>query len=70
MKIEELKNFKHIPDDDLDRDSLVDISNIDVRCDLPPNERMEQVLEKMKNPFAFKVGKYVVKTTFDYEIGH
>ncbi len=23
----------------------------------------------MKNPFAFKVGKYVVKTTFDYEEG-
>lgn len=62
MKIEELKNFKHIPEEELDRDSLVDISTIDVRCDLPPNE-------KMKNPFAFKVGKYVVKTTFDYEEG-
>ena len=69
MKIEELKNFKHIPEEEFDRDSLVDISTIDVRCDLPPNERMEQVLEKMKNPFAFKVGKYVVKTTFDYEEG-
>ena len=30
---------------------------------------MEDVLEKMKNPFAFKIGKYVVKTTFDYEEG-
>ena len=69
MKIEELKNFKHIPEEELDRESLVDISTIDVRCDLPPNERMEEVLEKMKNPFAFKVGKYVVKTTFDYEEG-
>ena len=56
MKIEELKNFKHIPEEELDRDSLVDISTVDVRCDLPPNERLEEVLEKMKNPFAFKVG--------------
>ena len=63
MKIEELKNFKHIPEEELDRDSLVDISTIDIRCDLPPKERMEDVLEKMKNPFVFKVGKYVVKTT-------
>ena len=69
MKIEELKNFKHISEEELDRDSLVDISNIDIRCDLPPKERMEDVLEKMKSPFAFKIGKYVVKTTFDYEEG-
>ena len=69
MKIEELKNFKHISEEELDRDSLVDISNIDIRCDLPPKERMEDVLEKMKNPFAFKVGKYVVKTTFSNEEG-
>ena len=69
MKIEELKNFKHIPEEEFDRDSLVDISNIDIRCDLPPKERMEDVLEKMKNPFAFKIGKYVVKTTFEDETG-
>lgn len=36
MKIEELKNFKHISEEELDRDSLVDISTIDIRCDLPP----------------------------------
>ena len=46
MKIEELKNFKHIPEEELDRDSLVDISTIDIRCDLPPKERMEDVLKK------------------------
>ena len=69
MKIEELKNFKHTSEDEFDRDSLVDISTIDARCDLPPNERMEEVLEKMKNPFAFKVGKYVVKTSFADETG-
>ena len=70
MKIEELKNFKHISEEELDRESLVDISTIDIRCDLPPKERMEDVLKKMKNPFAFKIGKYVVKTTFDYEEGY
>ena len=63
MRIEELKNFKHISDEEIDRDSLVDVSNVDIRCDLPPKERMEDVLEKMKNPFIFKIGKYVVKTT-------
>ena len=31
MKIEELKNFKHIPEEEFDRDSLVDISNIDIQ---------------------------------------
>ena len=69
MRIEELKNFKHISDEEIDRDSLVDVSTVDIRYDLPPKERMEDVLKKMKNPFAFKIGKYVVKTTFDYEEG-
>ena len=32
-------------------------------------KKMEEVLEKMKNPFAFKIGKYVVKTTFEDETG-
>ena len=63
MRIEELKNFKHISDEEIDRDSLVDVSTVDIRYDLPPKERMEDVLEKMKNPFVFKIGKYVVKTT-------
>ena len=63
MWIEELKNFKHISDEEIDRDSLVDVSTVDIRYDLPPKERMEDVLEKIKNPFVFKIGKYVVKTT-------
>ena len=69
MRIEELNNFKDIPVDEIDESELVDIRNIKIRTDLPPKERMEELLKIMKNPYVFKVGKYVVKTKFADENG-
>ena len=68
MKIEELDNFKDIPIDEIDETELVDIRTLEIRTDLPPKERMEDIL-KMKNPYIFKVGEYVVKTKFAGEDG-
>ena len=69
MKIEELDNFKDIPIDEIDENELVDIRTLEIRTDLPPKERMEDILKKMKNPYIFKVGEYVVKTKFAGEDG-
>lgn len=69
MKLEELENFKHIPIDEIDEDTLVDIRTVNIRTDLPPKERMEELLKTMKNPYFFKVGKYIVKATFADENG-
>ena len=69
MKIEDFENFKNIPIDEIDENELVDIRTIEVRTELPLKERMEDVLKKMKNPYFFKVGKYVVKSKFADENG-
>ena len=64
MRIEELNNFKDIPIDEIDESELVDINEVDVRMDLPPIERLKHTLDQIKNPYFFKVGKYIVKSTF------
>lgn len=69
MKIEDFDDFKDIPIDEIDENELVDIRTLEIRTDLPPKERMEDILKKMKNPYIFKVGEYVVKTKFAGEDG-
>lgn len=69
MRIEDFEKFKHMSIDEIDENELVDIRTIEVRTDLPPKERMEDVLSKIKNPYFFKIGKYVVKSTFADENG-
>ena len=48
MKIEDLDNFKDIPIDEIDENELVDIRTLEIRTDLPPKERMEDILKKKK----------------------
>lgn len=69
MRIEDLDCFKDIPIDEIDESELVDIRTIKIRTDLPPKERMEELLKVMKSPYVFKVGKYVVRTKFAGEEG-
>ena len=69
LRIEDLDCFKDIPIDEIDESELVDIRTIKIRTDLPPKERMEELLKVMKSPYVFKVGKYVVRTKFAGEEG-
>ena len=48
MKIEDFDEFKDIPIDEIDECELVDIRTLEIRTDLPPKERMEDVLKKTK----------------------
>ena len=50
--------------DEIDESELIDINDVDVRMDLPPKERLKYTLDQVKNPYFFKVGKYIVKSTF------
>ena len=47
-----------------DRAELRDIENVILRSDLPPQERLENYIEQIGNPYCFKCGKYVVKLSF------
>ena len=60
-----LQEMKNIDIRDIDRNKVVDISEVKVNMDLPKEERMMDVIKQMNgNPYFFKVGKILVKTSF------
>ena len=62
--MKEFEKYKNMPFDEIDESELVDIKDVDVRMDLLPKERLKYTLDQVKNPYFFKVGKYIVKSTF------
>ena len=69
MDMKEFEKYKNMSIDEIDESELVDISDVDVRMDLPPKERLKYTLDQVKNPYFFKVGKYIVKSTFSEDSG-
>lgn len=61
MSIEDMKN---VDVRTVDRDSLVDVTQIKIDDSLPPKERAEEFLRQIKNPYCFRVGKVVVKNVY------
>ena len=61
MSIEEMKN---VDVRTVDRDSLVDINEIEIDDSLPPKERAAEFLRQIKNPYCFRVGTVVVKNVY------
>lgn len=50
--------------DSIDRDSLVDIRDVEVKSELPVYERMIDYIQQIGNPYCYRHGKYVVKISF------
>ena len=69
MRTEQFEKLKNMSIDEIDERELVDIKAVEVRMDLPPKERLKHTLDQVKNPYFFKVGKYVVKSTFSEDSG-
>ena len=61
MTIEEMKD---VDVRTVDRDALADISGMEIDMSLPREERCRQFLEKVRNPYCYKVGDVVVKVRF------
>lgn len=61
MTLDEMKN---VDVRTVRREDLVDIRDVHIDQDLPKEERIRQFVEQIKNPYCFKVGNVVVKTTF------
>ena len=45
-------------------DTLVDINDISVNKDLPKPERIKEYIRKIKNPYCFKCGNFVVTAKY------
>jgi hypothetical protein len=59
-----LEQMKSVDIRTVDRDSLVDASDLLVDIDLPKKERMMSVKNYLGNPYCFKCGKIIVKLEY------
>lgn len=61
MTIEEMKA---VDIRTVNRDDLVDIRHVEIDRSLPKEERIQQFVKQIKNPYCFRVGDTVVKVSF------
>ena len=59
-----LAQMKEVDIHTVDRESLVDIREVQVNRELPREQRFEDFLQQIKNPYCYRCGKIVVKVSF------
>lgn len=60
----QLDKMKSVDITKVDRQSLVDITDIQIDSTLPTAEKMQRYLEQVKNPYCFLCGDTPVKIRF------
>ena len=61
---DELKILSEIPIEDIDPESVVDLSKIKINQTLPPEERVRSLLQQVGNPYVYRCGDVVIKVSF------
>jgi hypothetical protein len=61
ISIDELKN---VDIRTVDPDTLVDLRDVIINQDLTREERMIDFIKQIKNPFCYKNGKAIIKTSY------
>lgn len=65
MTEQELKALQETDVRDIDPAALADIADVKIDTSLPPEQRMSSFIQQMNgNPYFFRCGRLVVKTTF------
>lgn len=59
-----LEQMKNVDIRTVDREALVDINDVHIDRNLPREERMENFIRQIKNPYCYRCGKAVVKVGF------
>jgi hypothetical protein len=59
-----LEQMKSVDIRTVDRNSLVDATNLVVDMDLPKIERMKRVMKYLGNPYCFRCGNVAVKLEY------
>lgn len=60
----ELAQMREVDVHTVDRESLVDIREIQIDRELPREQRFEDFMRQIKNPYCYRCGKIVVKIGF------
>jgi hypothetical protein len=61
---EELKRMSEVDIRTVDRNELVDIETVEIRTDLPKEERIMDYIRQIKNPYCYLSHGVVVKISF------
>lgn len=61
----DFKQLKEIDIRTVDIETLVELDSLDIDIKLNYEEKLVEYIEQLKNPFLFKVGKFVVKQVFE-----
>lgn len=64
MSIEQLRQLRQVDPQDVGRENLVELKDIRIDKSLPIPERVADFIEKIHNPYCFKVDGVVVKLKF------
>lgn len=59
-----LEDLKAVDVRTVNREELVDIRDVEIDPEQPKDERIKSFIRQIKNPYCFKVGNVVVKTSF------
>ena len=59
-----LEEMKAVDIRTVDPDTLVDATKIHIDQNLPKEERMKEFLRQIKNPYCFRLGDMIVKSTY------
>lgn len=66
---EELRRMSRLDVTSVNADELVDVRDVQIDESLDDVERIKDYIEKIKNPYVYKCGDYIVKLEFDNESG-
>lgn len=64
LTAKDLRHLQQVDIEKVDKTSLVDSSEVRINADARIHERFTQVMEQVKNPFAFMVRGYAVKVEY------
>lgn len=54
----------------VDKEKLKDIRDVEIRMELPGEERMADFIRQIENPYCYRYGEYAIKVSFtDTEAG-
>lgn len=64
LTISELEELEQAKLDDIDIDTLVDLSTISVDTSQPKEKRIEKLLSSGINPYLFRIGNMKIKVAY------
>ena len=64
---EELKRMSKLDVTSVNPDELVDIRDVQIDDNLNDVDKIQDYIEKIKNPYVYKYGDYIVKLEFENE---